>query len=91
MMHLQPVQVAHLKLLDYVDPDAPEDLRKRVSKHLVAYTRPTQRRGTYKVVDMVSDAQRLALAAWANDYEHRRMHGVNLVWESVHGTVPAHS
>lgn len=83
-MHLQAVQTGYPH---ECDPDAPEDTRKRLSKRYVAFTTASQRRGTYKVVDLVSDEQRATLAAWANDYESRRTYGINLVWESVHGVV----
>lgn len=80
-MHLQPVQTG---VPPEVGTDTPEDVRKRLSKRYRALTVASERRGTYKVVDMVSDAERVALAAWANDYESRRTRGINLVWESVH-------
>lgn len=80
MRHLQRVQTGYPP---EVDPNMPEDQRKRYTERLTRLTTVVQRTGVYKMVDIVSVEDRVALAAWANDYESRRTRGINLVYESV--------
>lgn len=80
MWHLQPVQTGYPM---ECSTDTPEDTRKALSKGYTRLTGVVERRGTWKVVDSVPESQRVALAAWANDYESRRTRGIALVHEAV--------